>query len=50
LTCAAVLMSAAAQCFVAGAQAQMVTRVKAKLTSFDANMLTLEPLPVQAPA
>jgi hypothetical protein len=50
LTCAAVLMSAAALCFASGAQAQMVTRVKARLTAFDANTLTLEPLPVQAPA
>lgn len=45
LTCAAALS------FVPGAQAQMVTRVKAKLTAVDANTLTLEPLPpVPAPA
>lgn len=44
LTCAAVLMSAAAQSFVADAQAQMVTRMKARLTAFDGNVLTLEPL------
>ena len=49
LTCAAVLISAAAQCFAAGAQAQMVTRVKARLTAFDANTLTLEPLPPPVP-
>lgn len=52
LTCAALLMSVAAQSFIADARAQMVTRVKARLTAFDANILTLEPLPppVQAPA
>lgn len=50
LICAALLTSAAVQSFATGAHAQMVTRVKAKLTAFDANTLTLEPLPVQAPA
>lgn len=54
LTCAAVLMSAAAQSFTADAQAQMVTRLKARLTAFDDNTLTLEPVTppaatVQAP-
>lgn len=44
LTCAALLMSAAAQAFVADARAQMVTRIKAKLTAVDGNSLTLEPL------
>jgi len=50
LTCAAVLIGAAALCFAAGAQAQMVTRVKARLAAFDANTLTLDPLPPPAPA
>lgn len=44
LTCAAVLISAAAQSFAADARAQMVTRIKAKLTAIDGNSLTLEPL------
>jgi hypothetical protein len=39
-----VLISAAAQSFAADARAQMVTRVKAKLTAIDNNNLTLEPL------
>lgn len=43
LACAAVLFSAAAQSFAA--QAQQVTRLKAKLTAFDEQSLTLEPLP-----
>lgn len=50
LACAAVLMSAAAQSFVGDAHAQMVTRVKAKLTAFDNNVLTLEPLAPPAAA
>jgi hypothetical protein len=50
LACAALLMSVAAQSFATGAQAQMVTRIKARLTAFDVNTLTLEPLPIQAPA
>jgi len=44
LSCAAVV--AAAQCFFAGAQP--VTRLKAKLTAFDGQVMTLEPLSPQA--
>lgn len=44
MSCAAVL--AAAQCFSAGAQP--VTRLKAKLTAFDGQVMTLEPLSPQA--
>lgn len=55
LMCAAVLISAAAQSFAADARAQMVTRVKAKLTAIDNNSLTLEllappPATIQPPA
>ena len=41
--CAAGLLGAAAQCFPASAQP--VTRVKARLVSFDGTVLTLAPLP-----
>lgn len=42
--CAAVLTCAAAQFFAVGAEAQGVTRIKAKLTGFDGQVMTLEPL------
>ena len=48
LTCAAVLICAAAQFFPLEAGAQGVTRIKARLAAFDGQTMTLEPLAANA--